>query len=606
MRFLLLLICFAVIFSNNARAEKVIKSDHIQVRLLQSQEKFHDVLHVGVHYKLDPEWHIYWKNPGDSGAAPKFNVEKGKVSHIFWPYPSRIPVSTFTNFGYEHEVAILLDILPDEGAKDLNLKLEWLVCKEECIPGFAEFKINLDKLESTEEQRNLYVKYLERIPEKTSQWEIKTVGRTSEELELEMTSSNGINSLSELFIYPEDKESFLTAAPLIQIENTGAKIRIPISPNAKINFDKTPMTFVLRGGDFVEAFDAEVSTVTTSPDILLGILFAFLGGVILNLMPCVFPVLSLKIFGFIKETSPKKIRQSGWSYTAGVLVTFLAVGGVLTALRYSGESVGWGFQLQSPWFTYTLAALFFVMALNFLGLFEMGEGVANFGGRFAQSKVLSGSFGSGVLAVVVASPCTAPFMGGALGLTLLLPWYSSLLIFLALGAGMASPLLLLSHIPRLGSFLPRSGKWMDRVKKLMAIPLAATSLWLLSIHAPGLLPSEKSVWVPYDSVLLLEKQKSQAVFVDFTASWCITCQVNKKAVLDTNEIQEIFKQNNVFLMRADWTNEDEEITKALASFNRNSVPLYVFFKGGDKPKILPQLLTRDMIIELFEEEGEQQ
>jgi thiol:disulfide interchange protein len=600
MRFLLLLTF--IVATGAARAEKIIKSDHIQVRLLQSQEKFRDVLHLGVHYKLDPEWHIYWKNPGDSGAAPKFNVENGKINNVLWPYPARIPVKTFTNFGYEKEVAILLDVVPTDPAKELTLKLEWLVCKEECIPGFGEFKINLAKLESSEEQRSLYTKFLDRIPEKTSQWEIRTTGRTSDHLELEMTSSNGINSITELFIYPEDKELFLTAAPQIQIENTGAKIRIPLSPNAKIKTEKTPMTFVLRSGDFVEAFDSEIANDSESPSVLLGIIFAFLGGIILNLMPCVFPVLSLKIFGFIKETNPKKIRESGWSYTAGVLVTFLAVGGLLTALRYSGESVGWGFQLQSPWFTYTLAALFFVMALNFLGLFEMGEGVANFGGRFSNSKILSGSFGSGVLAVVVASPCTAPFMGSALGLTLLLPWYFSLLIFLSLGAGMASPLLLLSYVPKLASYLPRSGKWMDRVKKFMAIPLAATSLWLLSIHAPGLFPSDKSVWEPYNYSTLIGRQKTQPVFVDFTASWCITCQVNKKAVLDTKEIQGIFKQHNVFLMRADWTNEDEEITKALASFGRNSVPLYVFYDGGAKPKILPQLLTRDMIIELFEEE----
>jgi len=401
----------------------------------------------------------------------------------------------------------------------------------------------------------------------------------------------------------------------------------------------------------------ELATQVSFASFSFGLLFAFFGGIILNLMPCVFPVLSLKIFGFLKEPKIERIRRSAWAYTAGAVSTFTLIGALLTLLRYWGEAVGWGYQLQNPWLVYLLALLFFLMGLNFFGFFEVGNQFVSIGSRLGKKSFLTGDFGTGVLAVVVASPCTAPFMGSALGLTLLLPAGQSLFIFTTLGLGMAAPMLALAYVPRLINRLPRSGPWMVTLKQFMTFPLFLTSLWLLWIlqqqRGPGsvfvallsfivltmtiwmfgrthralakallafvflLTPvvslyglqkaggldrgSQSSlIWHSFDPALVEEKRKSELVFLDFTASWCLSCQVNKKAVLETAEIEDLFRKHQVFLVRADWTNLNPVVTKALEQLGRASIPLYVVYPRSDQPIIFPEVLTKSVLIRYFE------
>jgi len=655
----------ALFLSFQVHAKTTFAGDHLQGRLIAPQISVgpDGKAKLAIYYRMDPEWHIYWKNAGDSGAAPKFTVTGGALENIQWPYPHRLPVGDLTNFGYEHEVALLLEVQTQPQAKEIKLNLEWLVCKVECIPGFGEVTWPIKRSEKAiwksdaDSDIILYRKYEALVPKESANWTLRTLERTSANLKLQLS---GDQSITELEVFPADGETFLTKAATINpLSEHRFEISVPLSVNAENKPGLTEFTFVGKNEKGTLTFILNTDLQPPATGFILALFFAFLGGLILNLMPCVFPVLSLKFFGFLKETDTNKIRVSAWTYTFGVLTTFTMVGAGLTILRFYGESVGWGYQLQNPTMIYLLAILFFVMALNFWGFFEVGESASGWAGRLGQTKFLSGSFGTGVLAVIVASPCTAPFMGSALGLTLLLPWPQSLAIFFALGVGMACPMLLVGHLPKLATYLPRSGLWMENFKKAMAFPLLATALWLLwvlshqlgtdlvflslgsalgmmfgiwiwliskriffkwlglllaivfflyslqEVHlaeAPSAQAEQSSAWKAYDAALL--ETAKQSVFVDFTASWCITCQVNKKAVLDTAEIQQFFKKNNVLLMRADWTNQDPAITKALAALGRNSVPVYAFYEKPGKPQLLPQLLTKKMIFDLFKPTGE--
>lgn len=652
----LLTIGFLIILSPSIFATSFLKKDHLQVRIISSQPELSSIVKYGVHFKIDPEWHIYWKNPGDSGASPKFNFTGGKIQRIQWPYPVRLPLGELTNYGYEHEVVFPLEIVPDSAKRILNL--EWLVCKVECVPGFAEFDLSKD---FPVEDRALYEKYERLTPAPSTKWNFKFVEKNESSLLFEMfTSPDELVKIDRLFVFPENGANFKTSPPLVEGTSSGLLVSVPVSANANFKTTHESFTFVVHHVDnSVESFTYDLELRTKPVAWLWGLFLAFLGGLILNLMPCVFPVLFLKAFGFLKEPNIAAIRKSSWQYFLGVVLSFLAIGAILTALRLSGEAIGWGFQLQHPWLVYLLALLFFAMALNFFGFFEIGDALVVQTNRFQSNRFFSSSFGTGVLAVIVASPCTAPFMGSAVGLTLILPPHQSLLIFVALGVGMAAPMLLLTYIPRLVEKLPRSGAWMIRVKQFMAFPLIATALWLLwvlgnqkgseaifsalvsfliftlglwimnlssrwwarilaisfLVAAPAtniyvtekILVAERkavaaSAWAPYDETVIAERKKTQPVFIDFTASWCITCQFNKKNVLETDEIQSLFKTKNVYLVRADWTNYDPVITKALARHGRNSIPFYLFYnKLGTQT--LPEFLTKDLVKNLLEKEN---
>lgn len=541
-----------------AFARTTLQSEHVQVRIISPQEQIgsSNQLKLGVHFELDPDWHIYWKNSGDSGAAPKFQVRGGRLQGISWPFPQRIPVKDLTNFGYEHETVIFLDVLVEPGAAEVQLNLEWLVCKVECLPGFGELshlirrgsEASLKK--SGDEQLQLYERFQNLVPKRTDSWKVKTIARDEGSLifDLFAPSPEEHTGLKELLVFPENGEIFRTSMPTIEARQTFVRVSVPLSPNAQEDLESADFTFVLKREEAQTSFVQEVSLIPSQSSLFLGLLLAFLGGVILNLMPCVFPVLSLKFFSFLRETDEREIRRSSWAYTLGVLTTFFSVGALLTGLRISGQAIGWGYQLQNPGFIYLLALLFYVMALSFLGFIEMGNKLANFANRWGGARFLSGSFGTGVLAVVVASPCTAPFMGSALGLTLLLPAYQSLLIFLSLGLGMASPLLILGYWPRWVSKMPRSGAWMEVLKQGLAFPLFATSIWLLWVLANQ--KGADSVFTALGSFLIA------SLWVSVSAEIKVDAPAPKFEEKDANgEIQSLDKYKGKWLV-LEWYNKD--------------------------------------------------
>ncbi len=430
---------------------------------------------------------------------------------------------------------------------------------------------------------------------------------------------------------------------------------------SKINFGKTATPKK-------EISEVPVKSGEEPIGIWIALLSAFLGGIILNLMPCVLPVLSLKILGIVQqsgEDSRKRIKH-GIAFTLGVLASFLVLAGVLLLLRAGGEQLGWGFQLQSPAFIILLTILLFLFALSMFGVFEIGTSLTTVGQKSSNDTGFVGSFSSGILATVVATPCTAPFMGSALGYALSQPTIVALLIFAMLGLGMALPYLLLTTVPGLVKYIPRPGAWMESFKQFMGFLLMATVLWLLwvfslQVGAEGLLillaafiivsiggwifgrwgniakPKPTRIkailltalfiiggvvfafkyidtnvqisqsieqgninWQKFTPELLKKSlQEGKPVFIDFTAAWCLSCQVNEKVAFGSKDVQKAFKKLDVVMLKADWTNSDEMITKELAKFGRNSVPLYVLYSGkkNEEPQILPEIITPGIVLD---------
>ncbi len=384
------------------------------------------------------------------------------------------------------------------------------------------------------------------------------------------------------------------------------------------------------------------------------LLLAALGGIILNLMPCVFPVLSLKVLGFANDKEHSQLIH-GFSYSAGVVSSFIVVAGILVSLQAAGQAVGWGFHLQSPWFVAALCYLFFVMGLSLSGVVEFGGSWMNVGSSLANKSGYSGSFFTGVLATIVASPCTAPFMGTALGFAVTQPVVISLLVFAALGVGMALPVLVLSASPKLLSKIPKPGPWMDQLKQILAFPLYATAVWLcwvvgnqtgvngmatillgcvllalaiwlwngklikrslsaasiviaLTLLASNLLQpvarenNTNSEWLSYNpAVLAALRDEGKPVFINVTADWCITCLTNEKVTLSTDRVKESLQQNGITYLKADWTNYDPTITALLSQYGRNGIPLYLVYPANSNgtAEVLPQILTVDTVVNAF-------
>lgn len=385
---------------------------------------------------------------------------------------------------------------------------------------------------------------------------------------------------------------------------------------------------------------------------------AFLGGFILNLMPCVFPVLSLKALS-LASGDANSHHKNGWAYTAGVVVSFMAVAIIIIVAKSTGESLGWGFQLQQPIFVGAMVYLFVLLGLNLAGLFEMGTSFMGVGNKLTQGDGTASSFFTGVLAAVVASPCTAPFMASAVGFAVTQNAYTALLVFAFLGFGLAAPYLLLCYLPAVANKMPSPGPWMNRLKQGLSFPMFLTSAWLLGVlgsqtsaktaafvvagivamtftiwilqggasggwkwinrsfgsltavaalwilfNVEYLDNDENSPWIPYSEATITSlREENRAIFVDLTADWCITCKVNENVAINRDAVSQFAEENNIALVKGDWTKSDPKITEYLESFNRNGVPLYVMYSKdtGKAPQLLPQILTEELVLDAMRE-----
>jgi len=628
---------------------------------------------VGLRFRPEPGWHIYWKNPGDSGMAPSVNwklPEGYTAGPLQFPLPEKILLPPLVTYGYEMETLILAEITPPaEQPLPAKIKigadLDWLVCKEICLPGKASLDLGVpSQPKDNIDLQGLFDEIRREIPVRISSISVQANPK-NQILELTVAKAPEVGALS---FFPADGDYVDEFQPA-KTEKDGSHqiLRIPLKKDAKLP-DLLSGILVAerpwapsghRALELLIPMKSKLSSTSTS-DLPLIFLFAFLGGLILNVMPCVFPVLSLKALHLVQLSGESRgsARTEGFAYTAGVVLSLLALAALLIVLRASGQALGWGFQLQSPPVVWLLLALLFALSLNLLGFFEFNVLLGNLSGKTPRQG-WSGSFASGLLAVAVASPCTAPFMGVALAAAFALPAAGTLAVFTALALGFALPILILSLFPALLSFLPKPGAWMNSLKTILALPMLLAVAWLAWVLfrisgtaavwplligmvnlAAGLFlygrsqrtfpPSTGLRWGGLALVLLAavipatalktastvlvsqhpdrfpwseeevarQLAAGRTVFIDFTAAWCLTCQVNERVVLSQPAIQAAFREKNIAFLVADWTRRDPTITAALQKYGREGVPTYVILRpDGSAPVLLPEILTPRLVLD---------
>ena len=698
MRFLLLLLSIAALFSTAARpasaqpdwlqADEIIEASLIAERAVTTPG---DSFNIGLYQVIPEGWHTYWRNPGDFGLPIEleWDVPDGvEIGEIHWPAPEELPLGdgAIMDYGYHDEVVLALPVRVAEDfsgdSLTFNVVAEWQVCEEVCVPETRELSLTVDvgpEPWNTEDAFWMIQAAIEAEPALADALS-GVMQRFDDQLVLMLEGAFLDGEWRELTFFPFDGSLIAHAVePQVQTDEQG-RLNLTYEASFKmgpeLSLPQSGLLAVERhlGGDFWERevvefrFDAgEVGIVPETPtlpapeqamdaNLLTILVFAFLGGLILNLMPCVFPVLSIKVLKFVEvaHADAARVRSYGLLFLAGVVLSFVLLAGLLVGLREFGLPVAWGFQLQIPIVVAVLGLLFFTIGLNLLGVFEIGGSVQGLGAGLADDDGARGAFFTGVLAVVVAAPCVGPMAAGALGLALTQPAIVVLAVAAMMGVGLALPFVVLAFAPQLLRYLPKPGAWMVTFKQFLAFPMFASMVWLvwvLSIQAGSMgvlwfglavlamsfgiwaVKQSSGVWkligaVGFAAMLfsvlviarlpaatststvaeheqiwsadtVVEAQMAgRAVFVDVTAAWCVTCQVNKMRVLSDGDVQAAFNAANVVQMKADWTNRDDDITQLIYSHGQAGVPLYLFYPaGGGEAVVLPNILTEDVVLD---------
>lgn len=666
---------------------------------------------VGLRITMDRGWHTYWKNAGDSGtpALLDWRLPPGFTGDTLqFPRPERIPYPPLMSYAYQDEVLLPVEVTPPAGLEPgqtvrLEADAEWLICEDICLvaetPVSLELPVVSDAPAPTRYAGDFAATRLE-LPVHAAAWSL-AARASADTIWLRVrppTAWDG--SLAGAYFYPLDAQLIEHAIPEpvradgddVWIGMVRSPYRLELPERLEGLLAPAPGQTVDAAGHVALAVDAPLeagappatavalsmapmSTTPAAPEggglsLLVALGLAFLGGVLLNLMPCVFPVLSLKILGFVEHAAGDRrvMRNHGAVFGAGVVLSFIVLAGVLLAVRAAGPEVGWGFQLQSPVIVALLAFLMFGIGLNFLGLLEFGAAMTRLGRVGMGDSGYRGSFLTGVLAVIVATPCTAPFMGAAIGAALVRPAVEALAIFAGLGVGMAVPYMVLSWWPGLLRRLPKPGRWMETLRQALAFPMFAVAVWLLWVLGlqvgvggattllfallafafgawllgrgggarpafrragrvvavvvmtaalawgvlamtraePAATPAASAgelaweAWTP--DVVAARRAHGQAVFVDFTAAWCITCQVNERVVLSSAPVVQAFQDADIATVRADWTRRDDAIGRALAVLGRSGVPVYALYPADPtaSPVLLPSVLTNDIVLDALD------
>jgi len=707
----------AVAASDSASAPHV----HVQLMTGESGVVAPGQVVAGLYFKLESGWHVYWKNPGDAGQPPKivWTLPNGvKAGPLQFPAPKRLPLGPLMDFGYEDEVLFPLTLTVDSSFKPgstvpLVAKVSWLVCRETCIPGKANLDLDLPVVGATpagNAATPIFQRFLAELPKPmpTS----SKVGFVATADGYRLTAITGQRETKAEF-FPADADVIANAAPqnvtptakgltlelkkdpnapsgsakptelrgLLELSGgrayefaapAGAPVPVKALPEDQTSAAQATSSSTLPAGSAAptstaatqnEAAGTGSQPTSQSGSGLIRIIgLAFLGGIILNLMPCVFPVLFLKGLALVNSGNEErhKLRAHGLVYTAGIVLSFWALVGVLLALRAAGARLGWGFQFQSPIFLSLMAGLLFFLGLSLAGQFEIGLSLTSAGGSLAAKQGYTGSFFTGVLAVIVATPCTAPFMGAAIGYALAAPAVVTFAVFTALALGLAAPYLALTLQPAWTRILPRPGAWMEVLRQAISVPIFGTVIWLawvvaqtygatmlaallasflllaiagwflgrwpakgwsamlaglivlsvvgLSVYsaqsfaqAPRATASaaQSGDWEPWSEAAVAKYQAAgRPVFVDFTASWCLSCQVNERIALNQPEVRKALAAANVAMLKADWTQHDEAIAQALEKLGRSGVPAYALYAPGQpNPRLLPEALTPGAVLD---------
>ncbi|MDI4633537.1 thioredoxin family protein [Pelomonas sp. V22] len=668
----------------------IAQTDHaataeVKVRLISPASSVQpgQKLLLALEQRIAPHWHTYWINPGDSGQATSidWSLPAGaKAGPIQWPTPERIDIGPLSNYGYSEQVLLLsevqlpADLKPGSTAR-LSASVSWLVCKDVCIPQEAELALSLPvAAEAAASADAPLIEQAKAALPAAAPWPVQVV-QSNEGLLISWPVEADQKPVAQFFAGAWGQVRHASAQAL---QREGSQWRLLVKPG------ETPLKLgerlegLLVLGDGAERRGYQLSSVLAAAPpagsasgeaglgLLPAILLALLGGLVLNLMPCVFPVLSIKAFSLVQQAhgEAREARQHGLAYTAGVLASFAVLAGVLVALRAAGGEIGWGLQFQSPLFVLGVAWLLFGLGLSLSGLLDIGAGLGGLGSGLASKAGLAGSFFSGVLAAVVATPCTAPFMGAAIAFALAQPAAELLAVFLSLGLGLALPYLLLSWWPALQRLMPRPGAWMNVLKQGLAFPMYGAAIWLTWVLAQqqgpqgvllalsGMALIALAAWLhgisraaaprwklvggvsalaslALAAVLAsnLQTQPAQAgetaakqhfepytperlaalrgegkpVFINLTAAWCISCLVNERVALSSTEVRTAFAEQGINYLKGDWTHQDPKISALLAEHGRSGVPLYLFYAPGAEAQVLPQLLTPGIVLDALRE-----
>jgi DsbC/DsbD-like thiol-disulfide interchange protein/cytochrome c biogenesis protein CcdA len=618
-------------------------------------------IRLGLLIRLAPGWHTYWRNPGDAGAPPELRLDLPRgasAGPLAWPTPAPLREGPILTYAYTGEVLLPLSVIPGASGLDASASASWLVCKDICVPEQATFRLALPQGQpAPSAEAPLFAEAERRIP-RPSPWAAHiaadgTLSLGGPEL--------GPATVARAWFMPDQPGVLNDAAPQGLRVAPGA-LALALTPASGFKPDAgLSGVVVVRDRAGLETAASVNATPGPPPPTLLadpaplwrlwGL--AFLGGAILNLMPCVFPVLALKAIGLARG-----VRAHAISYTAGILAAFAVMGGALMAARASGGG-GWGFQFASPAFVAATAWVMLAIGLNLAGVFRVGAGrLAGTGQGWASRGGHAGSFATGLLAVLVATPCTAPFMAGAVAGALAAPPAATLSVFAAMGLGLATPFGVLACVPGLGRFLPRPGRWMERLRNVLALPMFAAAAWLLWVLSQEVGPEALwaglagsvlvggSAWLVgitqqtrararrigaggaavalaaalallpriqaglqadapaaeggetfSPSRLAALREAGRPVFVDMTAAWCVTCLVNERVAIDTQAVRQAFQARNVAYLKGDWTRQDPALTGFLRANGRDGVPLYLFYpERAAAPMVLPQVLTAGTVL----------
>ena len=647
---------------------------------------------VGLYFKLEPGWHVYWKNAGDSGEPPHIHwtlPEGVTAGPLQFPAPKRLPLGPLMDFGYEDEVLFPLKLQVAKTAKFgpvvLHAKADWLVCREVCIPGNAVLEETFRLMpedpmvtSALPADLKLWNRLANSLPKPFPE-NAKAIFEPAKD-GFRLSVETGQREATAEF-FPDDQDILDNPAPQ-KLTPTAKGLILDLKKDANLVANPAQLKGVIElsgGRNYEIVATREVSFAVAriesmpvpAPKFSLLALarivgLGFLGGLLLNLMPCVFPVLFLKGLALVHSGHKElhKLRAHGLVYTVGILVSFWVLVAVLLGLRAAGAMLGWAFQFQSPVFLALMAGLLFFLGLSLAGQFELGLTLTSAGGSLAAKQGYTGSFFTGVLAVVVATPCTAPFMGAAIGYALAQPAAVTFAIFTALALGLAAPYFALTLQPAWTRLLPKPGAWMEVLQQAVSVPIFSTVIWLAWVlaqaYGAGILaallasflllaiagwflgrwparrwatavagfillavvglavfgqrlvgetagPAGKASldsaaaegWEPWSAEAVSRYQaQGRPVFVDFTASWCLSCQVNERVVLSQPAVQKAFQDGNVALLKADWTRHDEAITQALVALGRSGVPAYALYAPGQgEPQLLPEVLTPGIVLD---------
>ncbi len=676
-------------FATPALAQASAKSEHAEATLLleRSAATSGDTFLGALQLKLADGWHVYWRNAGDSGLPPSAawtNSPTATAGEFRFPTPEAIPLATLMNYGYEKEVTLPFEVKVATDTKvgdqlSIGGRFEYLICADICVPESVDLSTTLpvSATPGTNEAASaLIAAALPSIPAPlTGRASVKRSGDRFTIAAVDESLVKAIASAKTLRFFPDGSDVLNPAPQVVRFGPEGVSIEVEASPYAKsgdiavggvIGIETTEG--VRRGWEvpatpgaipagvadtrFSGASVAEAAPAMGIAELLITLGFAFLGGLVLNLMPCVLPVLTIKAAGLVHTAhDPKQSRAHGIAYLAGVVVCFAAIGATLVALKAAGDtSAGLGFQLQYAWVTAIFALVMFAVGLNLLGVFEIGGSLMGVGGNIADRGGTSGAFFTGLLAAFVGAPCVGPFMAPAIGVALTQPAPVVLAIFITIGIGLAAPFVMLSFTPAFAKVLPKPGRWMETFRQVLAFPMFLTTLWLLWVLAGQagtdgviavlggaivlafgiwlarkigqrtlgrvlagviilgafIVPALTTVsfkaeaaavtpdtWTP-ERVTELRAEK-KVIFVDFTARWCVTCQVNKGAMHDA-AVQKTFADLGVVFLEADWTNKDSVIFDELKRHGAGGVPLYLVYPAsGGEPIKFDGLLTAGMI-----------